>query len=327
MENCRRRLLGAAGGMLAAAALPAFGQRSTVPRIGFLSLLSLESDPRLPAFVAGMREFGYVEGKTITIEWRSAGGDVKRLAGFADELVRLKVELIVAVQTQAIEAAQRATKTIPIVFAVTQDPVASGFARTLSRPGGNITGLSSLSAELSLKQLELLKSVIPGLSRVAVLANPTNSAGEATRADIEKAAARMGIRVVPIGAATRNEIEPAMAAASAAKSEAVIVLGDSFFVQERSPIAQAALKHRLPTIFLPRDHVLAGGLMSYGPSIGDNYRRTAFYIDRILKGAKAGDLPIEQPSKFELVLNLKTAKALGISIPHPLLVRFDEVIE
>ena len=309
-------------GALAADAQP--GGR--VPRIGFLNLLSQESDTRVPAFITGLRELGYVDGKTVAIEWRSAKGDTDRLPALAEELVRLRVDLIVAVQTQAIDAARRATKTIPIVFAATQDPVASGFAKTLSRPGGNITGITSLSAEMASKQIELLKALVPKLARVAILANPTNFASRPIRADIQKTAVAMGIVVASVSAAVPAEIEPAIGAAGAAKADALIVLGDSFLVQMRVPIAEAALKRRLPTIFVPRDHVFAGGLMSYGPNFSENYRRTAFFIDRILKGTKPGDLPIEQPSKFELVLNLKTAKALGITVPYSMLVRVDEVV-
>jgi putative tryptophan/tyrosine transport system substrate-binding protein len=323
----RRKFLALGTVALPAAALPAWAQRRTLPRIGFLSLIALEADTRVPSFVAGLKEFGYVEGKTVAIEWRSAGGDAKRLAGFAQELVRMKVDVIVAVQTQAIEEARRATRTIPIVFAATQDPVGSGYAKSLSRPGGNITGVSSLSAEMSPKQLQLLRSVVPRLTRVALLANPTNSASQAIRTEIQQTAASLGIQITPVGAGKPDEIEPAIATAAAAKSDAVMVLGDSFFVQMRTPIAQAALRHRLPTIFVPRDHVVAGGLMSYGPSIAENYRRTAFYIDRILKGTEPGDLPIEQPSKFELVLNLRTAKTLDLAIGDAVLARFDEIIK
>ena len=322
----RRRLLSLAAA-LPIAVIPAWAQRRTLPRIGFLSLIALEADTRVPSFIAGLREFGYIEGKTVTIEWRSAGGEAKRLAGHAQELVAMKVDVIVAVQTQAIEEARRATRSIPIVFAATQDPVGSGYARSLSRPGGNITGVSSLSAEMSPKQLQLLRSVVPSVTRVGVLANPTNPSSQVIRGDIQKAAAALGIQTTPISAATQGEIGPAMATASAARCDAVMVLGDSFFVQMRAHIAQAALNHKLPTIFVPRDHVVAGGLMSYGPSIAENYRRTAFYVDRILKGTKAGDLPIEQPSKFELILNLATAKRLELSISDAVLTRFDEIIK
>jgi putative tryptophan/tyrosine transport system substrate-binding protein len=311
----------------AAFALPGvvLAQRG-LPKIGFLNLISRDADSRVPAFLEGMRELGYVEDKTVVIEWRSADGNVQRLTPLAEGLVRDNVDVIVAVQTQAIEAARRATRRIPIVFAATQDPVGSGFARTLARPGGNITGISSLSADMASKQVELVKLALPHCSRVAVLVNPTNSASAAVAQAIENAATKIDLRALRLTAASAEELEAAAAAAAAAKSDAMIVLGDSFFVQSRFVIARAAIRYRLPTIFVPREHVMAGGLMSYGPSIAGNYRRVAVFVDRILKGAKPGELPIEQPVQFDLIINLKTAALLGLALPQSLLVRANEVI-
>jgi len=302
-------------------------QPQRIPRIGFLSLQSLKTDSRLPAFIAGMRERGYVEGQTITIEWRSADGDATRLAAYAEELVRLKVELIVAAQPQAIEAARRVTGTIPIVFAVAQDPVASGYAKSLARPGGSITGVSLVTPDIAPKQVELLKIVLPNLARVAVLVNRTNTGSPVQVKAIQETANRVDVAVQVYYASTREEVEQALAAAGREGAQALILSGDSFFFQVRAVIAEAAMRHRLPTMFVQREHVVAGGMISYGPSVSENYRRSAYYVERILKGAKASELPIEQPTKIELVINLKTAKALGIAMSQSFLLRADELIQ
>lgn len=307
------------------AALSQTAQR--MPRIGFLSLQSLKTDSRLPAFIDGMRERGYVEGATVAIEWRSADGDSARLPAYAEELVRLKVELIVAAQPQAIEAARRASATVPIVFAVAQDPVASGYAKSLARPGGNITGVSLVAPDIAPKQVELLKIMLPNLSRLALLVNRTNTGSPVQIKAIQEAARKIDVAVQVHYAGTREEVEQMFATASRERAQAVIVTGDSFLFQLRSPIAEFALRHRLPTMFVQREHTVAGGMISYGPSVGENYRRSAYYVERILKGAKPSELPIEQPTKIELVINLKTAKTLGITLDQSFLLRADEVIQ
>lgn len=307
------------------AALSQTAQRT--PRIGFLSLQSLKTDSRLPAFIAGMRERGYVEGQTVAIEWRFADGDTARLPAYAEELVRLKVELIVAAQPQAIEAARRASGTIPIVFAVAQDPVASGYAASLARPGGSITGVSLVSPDIAPKQVELLKIILPNLSRIAVLANRTNTGSPVQIKAIQETARKIDVAVQIHYAGTKEEVEQVFATASRERAQAVIVTGDSFLFQLRAPIAEFALRHRLPTMYIQREHAVAGGMISYGPSVGENYRRSAYYVERILKGAKPSELPIEQPTKIELVINLKTAKALGIGMSQSFLLRADELVQ
>jgi putative ABC transport system substrate-binding protein len=306
----------------------AWAQEKKLPRIGFLSLISLDKDPRLAAFLTGMREFGYVDGKTVSIEWRSAGGNDARLPALAEELVRTNVRLIVAVQPQAVEAARRATASIPIVFAVGQDPVGMGFAKTLSRPGGNITGTSSMVTEQAPKQVEIVRTVLPRCKRIALLLNPTNPGGSAVlRKSFQTAAAKAGLALIALEAAGPAELEAALKEAKAQRVDALIIAADAYFLQAGATIAQHALANRLPTMFVQRDQTYAGGMMSYGHAARENYHRAAYYVDRILKGANPGDLPIEQPTKFELVVNLKTAKALGVKIPKEILARADEVIQ
>jgi putative ABC transport system substrate-binding protein len=326
VKRRRALLLGLAA--LASPLAPRAQPGGRIPRIGFLSLQSPESDPRLQSFLTGMRELGYVEGKTIVIEWRFSRGKTEPLSGYAAELVQLKPELIVAVHPQAVEAVRRLTSTIPIVFAVGQDPVGMGFAKSLARPGGNITGHSSMSADMGVKQIELLRSAIPKCSRVAVLLNPTNPQGAAVlRNAFEAAGRKFGVSVDFLEARSDDEIGKAFAAAKKGRADAVIVAPDGFFMQARARIAASAIQQRLPSLFLQRESVAAGGLLSYGPDGREQYRRTAYYVHRILNGAKPGDLPIEQPTKFEMIVNLKTAKALGIKIPPTVLSRADEVIE
>jgi len=241
--------------------------------------------------------------------------------------VSLRVELIVAVQTQAIEAAQRATSSIPIVFCATGDPVGSGFAKSLSRPGGNVTGVSTITNELGPKQLEMVKSAFPQASSVGVLMNPTNKASAELRRSIESAGQKSGVRVLPLDARNQGELEKALATAAKERTSALIVLADGYFFQARKFLAEAAVKHRLPTLGWSRELADAGALMTYGPALRENYYRAALYVDRILKGAKPSDLAIEQPTKVEFVVNLKTAKQLGIVIPEPVLWRADTVIQ
>ena len=274
-----------------------------------------------------MRELGYAEGRNLVIEWRFADGKYEPLAGLADELVRLKVELIVTHGNAAIQAARGATSTIPIVTAAANDPIGSGFVASLARPGGNLTGLSNISVDLSPKHVELLKIMMPRLSRVAIFVNFGNSSHSAILKSLQAAAQQAGMKVMPVEARTPDEIARGFAALARERAEAVVIPSDAFYIQQRQQISEVALKVRMPSIFPFREHVAAGGLMSYGQDLADHYRRTATYADKILKGAKPGDLPIEQPTKIHLAINLKTAKALGLTIPRELLLRADEAIE
>ena len=296
-------------------------------QIGFLTLSALKGDSRLPSFLAGLKERGYLEGRNIAIEWRSADGVAARLGPLARELVEHKVDVIVAIQPQAVNAARAATKDIPIVFAAAQDPVGMGLAVSLSRPGGNVTGTSGMATDVLPKQLELMQAVIPRLSRLVILLNPTNPAGSRVVRDAFNAAAAGKVALVFAEVSNADEIRLAYQRAKAVRADAVIAGPDSFFVQSRDEMAAAALANAMPTMFLQREHVLAGGMMSYGPNMSENYRRAAYYVDRILKGAKPGELPIEQPTKMELVVNQRTADALGLTIPSSVLLRADEVLK
>ncbi|MGH2360820.1 MAG: ABC transporter substrate-binding protein, partial [bacterium] len=305
-------------------------QAANIPRIGFLSASSL-SDPRtlrfLEAFRQGLRELGYAEGQNIAIESRFAEGKWDQLPGLAAELVRVKVDVIVTYTTPATQAAKQATGTIPIVVATVIDPVAAGLVASLAHPGGNITGLSQMVPELVGKQLEVLKEVAPKISRVALLSNPANPAHALAIRDVKAAARSLGVQLQLLEARGPSEIESAFAAMTTERAGAVIVLVDSMLIDHRTRIADLAARRRLPTVSATIETAEAGGLMAYGPSVRDMFRRAAAYVDKILKGAKPADLPIEQPTKFELVINLRTARALGLTIPQSLLFRADEVIQ
>ena len=318
---------------LAAEAEPA----GKVHRIGFLSPSS-PSDPErvaspfgergLAAFRQGLRDLGYVEGQNITIEPRWAEGRFERLPDLATELVRLKVDVIVSVVTQASLAAKNATRTIPIVMVAAGDPLGSGLVANLARPGGNVTGPSSMYADLAGKQLELLMKTTPKVSRVAVLWNPANAVWQAQMLrETEHAARALGLQRQLLEARGPDELEEAFAAMSREHASALLVQVDVIFALHARRIADLAAKHRVPAMYGAREHVEAGGLMSYAPNVLDLFRRAATYVDKILKGAQPGDLPVEQPTKFELVINRKTAKALGLTIPQSLLQRADQVIE
>ena len=274
-----------------------------------------------------MRDAGHAEGKDFVVEARYANGKGERLAALAAELVKLKVDVIVATGTPATRAAQRATSTIPIIITIAADPVADGFAASLARPGGNITGLSASSSELGDKYFELLTASIPKLSRVGVLMNPDNPGHAGQLKHMQEAARKAGIRTLAVHGATPEAIAAGFAGMESSGAQACIILGDTFFVQQVAQIAGLAAMRRLPSIYPMREFPEAGGLISYGPDVIENFRRAATYVDRVLKGAQPQDLPIEQPAKFELVVNLKTAKTLGVRIPPPLLVRADKVIE
>ena len=331
--NNRRKLAIALGAGALAAPFSSFAQQQgKVWRVGFLAprrIGSLDSDV-FGGFPQGMRELGYTEGKNLVIEWRSAHGRYELLPGLAAELVQLKVDVIVAVAEVAIRAAQNATTTIPIVMGTTvTDPVESGFVKSLARPGGNITGLSDVNFDISPKQLEMLLSMVPKLSRVAVLLNPGSDLHAAILEGFEIAAqmTRKNVTILPVEARNPQEIEGAFSVMTRQKAGAFIVPPDSFFVQQRRQIAELAASHRLPSISARKEDVEAGSLMSYGPNSTYKYRRAATFVDKILKGKKPSDLPVEQPTTLELVINRKTAKALGLTIPQSLLILADKVIE
>ena len=296
------------------------------PRIGYLTLRS-RGHALEAAFVAALREAGYVDSKTITIEWRFADTKVERLPALAAELVALRVEVLVAAGTQAITAAAAATKTIPIVFPGAADPVGSGFVKSLQRPGGNVTGFSSLAADLGGKQIELLRSVLPRMTRLGILLNPSNSGNASVMQNFEAGAKKTGVTLQQFGAPTPEAIDQAFAAMAKARIEAVAVVVDAFLLEEAKHIAAQALRYKLPLISTQQLDVEAGSLMSYGGVLSDNFRRSAGMVIKILKGAKPADLPVEQPTLVELVINLKTAKALGIKFPQTIAVRADRVIE
>ncbi len=307
-------------GLLAAPlAAPAQQAPGKTARIGVLGRVSLPFD----AFREGLRELGYVEGQNIAIEYRFADGKDERLPGLAAELVRLKVDVIVAVSPPATEAAKQATSTIPIVFPVSGDPVAEGFVASLARPGGNLTGLATIGPELLGKQLELLKAVAPKVSRVAMLQNPSQQ----VQRQAEDAARALGVQLQVLKARTPSEIEAAFAAMRSQRAGGVLVMRDSVFFAQRTQIVALAAKSRLPAVYGFREQAEAGGLMAYGASTPQLFRRAATYVDKILKGAKPADLPVEQPTKFELVITLKTAKELGLTIPPSLLGQADQVIQ
>jgi putative ABC transport system substrate-binding protein len=325
----RREFIGTLAGAVLAAPLAAEAQQpAKVPRIGFLTTPSPTAAAYyLEAFREGLRELGYVEGKTIAIEYRFAEGRPERLPALAAELVRLKVDVIVTGGPPAPEEAKQATSTIPIVFAVAGDPVGEGLVASLARPGGNVTGLASIAAEVVGKQLELLKEVVPKISRVAVLLNPSHSAHPLMSRQAEGPARALGMQLHILQAGSPAEIDAAFAAMRSQRVGGVLVLRGSLFLAQRRQIAALAAKNGLPAVYGTREEAEAGGLMAYGASLPLLYRRAATYVDKILKGAKPADLPVEQPTKFELIINLKTARALGLTIPQSLLGRADAVIQ
>ncbi len=313
---------------LGAAPLAAEAQQTgKTPRIAVLSITPLSQAPWLEALRQGLRELGYLEGKNIVIEYRSAEGKLDRIQQLAAELVRLKVDCIITAGPAPTRAAMQATSTIPIVMAGGDDPVALGFVSSLARPGGNITGLTSLSGDLAGKRLELIKEVIPRLSLVAILWAPRVPHAVRQIREIESAALTLGVRLQPLEVRGPDELEGVFQAASKGHANAVFVVASGPINAYRARIIAFAAKHRLPAMYDEGNFVDAGGLISYGPNREDMYRRAAIYVDKILKGAKPADLPVERPTKFELAINLKTAKALGLNIPPSILLRADRVIE
>lgn len=312
---------------LAVAVMADAQQPTNIPRLGYLtappfSALTAEHE----AFRQGLRELGYVEGKNIFIEWRSAEAKLDRLPELAAELVRLKVDVIVTAGPAPTRATKGATSTIPIVMAFDNDPVGNGFIASLARPGGNITGLSSLTPELSGKRLEILKETVPKLARVAVFGTSTFPGNGENLKEVERAAAALKVKVQYLDVLSPKDIGAAFQAATKGRAEAILFLVSVVFANERTQLAELAAKNRLPAIYPRSDYLEHGGLMSYGSNPTDLYRRAATYVDKILKGAKPADLPVEQPKKFDFIVNLKAAKLIGLTIPPNVLVRADRVI-
>lgn len=301
-------------------------QASQVQRIGVL-LHDGAPPGLLEAFREGLHALGYVEGKNITIELRNAAGNNERLGALADELLRLKVNVILAVNTPAAQAAKKATATTPIVITRVADPVESGLVPSLARPRGNVTGLSLMHTELSAKRIQLLREILPGISRVVVLFNADNLGQTPQIAEMELASSQLGLEFLPLPVRGPSDFPGAFQAATRARAEALFVLDDSAVTKHRGQILKLAANHSLPVVSRYKDFAEAGGLIAYGPSLPALYRRAAYYVDRILKGTKPSDLPIEQPAHFDLVVNLKTAKALGLTIPPSVLIRANQVIE
>lgn len=327
--NRRRFLRGLGASLLAVpAAVEAQETGKKVARIGRLSPLSRATDgPFLEAFRQNMRELGWVEGQNLAIEARFADGKAAQLAAAASELVRLNVDVILAGSTSGGIAAHKATTSIPIVMVTTGDPMASGLIASLARPGGNLTGVTALGQELGAKGLELLAQAVPGLTRVAVLCNPTYPGTDRVLKALRDGARTLGMQLHVIEARDRRDVEAALPAASGERARALMVLSDPMLVTHRKRIVELAVSQRLPTMYAVRQYVDDGGLLFYGASLSEMYRHAASHVDRILKGARPGDLPVEQPTRFELVVNLKAARALGLAIPPSLLARADEVLE
>jgi putative tryptophan/tyrosine transport system substrate-binding protein len=314
-----------AASLLPAPALQAQQARRTY-RIGILSP-EIPPPGLLEEFRRGLGELGYVEGQNAKVELRNAGGENERLASLANDLVRLDVDVILAVNTPAAEAAKKATRTIPIVITRVADPVKTGLVASLSKPGGNVTGLSFMPDELSAKRLQLLKEAVPGLSRVAALWDARNAGATIVVRQLEPASSRLGLQLMHVAVQAPREFATAVQTASQAGVGAIVVVDDAFVTKYRIEIVDLAAKHRLPVVALFKPFAEAGALLAYGPSTPAMYRRAAHYVDRILKGAKPQDLPIEQPTTFELVINLKAARTLGVELPATLVGRADEVIE
>ena len=326
----RRRIVVALGASTFAP-LPSFAQQpAKVPRIAYLSPVSPQdgTDWRLQAFQKGMRELGYVDGKNIHMEIRWGEGRLERLPALAAELVQLKVDVIVAVSSPSIVAAKQATRTIPIVMPTSSDPVGDGLVASLARPGGNITGLSLMTPEVGAKRIQLLKEMSPKASRpVAVLWNPAYEGMRARFEQARVAAPKLGLTVLSLEVRDARELDAAFAAINREHPDALLLLVDPFTGSQRTRIVEFVAEKRLVTIYESSEFAEAGGLISYGPNFPEQFRRAAYFVDRILKGAKPGDLPIEQPTKFELVINMKTARALGIKVPDSILVSATKVIE
>jgi putative ABC transport system substrate-binding protein len=326
----RRDFIRFLGGLAAAWPLSARAQQQVIPVIGSLYAVSAaEWAPYMAGFRLGLSDAGFVEGRNVTIEYRWAEGHLEQLPGMAADLIGRRVNLILAGgSVVGVQVAMAATKSIPIVFTTGVDPVAAGLVASLNHPGGNVTGVTLISSELTPKRLELLREVFPTSTKIALLTNPKNPAifNQDTKG-VEEAARALGQQIVIVSASTANEIESAIAAAVQQRASALVVGSDAIFVSSRSEIAALALRYSIPTISSERQGAAAGDLMSYGTNFVDTYQQAGIYAGRILKGEKPADLAVQQPTKFELVVNLKTAKALGLKIPESFLLRADEVIE
>jgi putative ABC transport system substrate-binding protein len=323
----RRAFLTGLGAVLAAPLAAAAQSAEKVWRIGVLSFTSLRGEAKLEAFRQGLRDRGYVEGRNLAIEYRSSEGKDEFLPALASELVRSRVNVIATYGTKPTHAAKQATRDIPIVMLTVLDPIGAGLVSNLARPGGNVTGLSEISAELSAKRLELLKQGVPGISTLAVLVDRNHPTNALELKNTESAARLLGLGIVAVDVPASGRFEEVFAGMTRSRVNALLVLGGDVTHTRRHTILDLALKNRLPTLYPWTLGPEAGALMSYGVDIVENFRQAAAYVDKILKGAKPGDLPIEQPTKFELVINLKTAKALGLTIPPSLLARADQVLE
>jgi putative ABC transport system substrate-binding protein len=325
--NNRRKLVIALGAGALTAPLGSFAQQQgKVWRIGFVSGRKARPDPTLDAVLEGLRELGYVEGKNLLMEYRYIGEMRERTASLVAELVQLKVDAIVSPNLETVLAAKQATRTIPIVFVVNQDPVAAGLVDSLAHPGGNLTGISRLTRELGGKRLELLKEIIPGIARVGILWD-ANDKSQGIK-DYETAARPLKLQLLSLEVrGPKPDLEGGFQSAAKARANALIVIRDAIFLDHARQIADLAIKHRLPSICEGSEFIDAGGLISYSTNLEENSKRAAYYVDKILKGAKPGALPVEQPTRFDLVINMKTAKAIGIKIPQSLLQRADKVIE
>jgi ABC-type uncharacterized transport system substrate-binding protein len=312
---------------VAAGAVAQAQQPTKVPRIGFqLDAPVSAVAARIEAFRQGLRDLGYIEGKNVIIEWRSSEGKIERRNELAAELVRLRVDVIVSAGPTVTRVLKEATSTIPIVMGQDTDPVGTGFVASLARPGGNITGLAALAPEMSGKQLELLKQIVPKLSRVAIIGNSTNPGDAQALRETVLAAGSYEIYLRYLDVQDAKDIEPVVRAAAKGHADGLLVLGNPILNAHRKQIADLAVKHRLPSTYARPEFVEAGGLMYYGTSYNDLFRRAAIYVDKILKGAKPADLPVEQPTKFEFIINLKAAKQIGLTIPPNVLARADRVI-
>jgi putative ABC transport system substrate-binding protein len=325
----RRAFIGALAGALLATPLAADAQsQAPTPRIGMLSSFSpADAAPWYRAFLQGLRDLGWIEGTNVSLTYRYAEGHTDRLPGLVAELVQLKVDLIVTSVTPDTLAAKNATRTIPIVMAAAGDPVATGIVESLARPGGNITGLAQMVLQLAAKRLELLKEMAPKLSRVGVIWNPDDVVAAQMWKDIQLPARQLGLQLYSLEVRSLPDFDKAFERATSARVGALVISPAPLFVTNEQRIADFALKGRLPSIFHLKGFVERGGLAAYGPDRADMFRRAATYVDQILKGAKPASLPVQQPTKFQLVINLKTAKALGLTIPPSLLQRADEVIQ
>jgi putative ABC transport system substrate-binding protein len=324
----RRKCLLIAGMLLVAPLVAIAQQHQQVWRIGCLAVADLAATPQLlDAFRAGLRDHGYVDGQNVVIDCRWAEGTSIRLDNHAADLVRSKVDLILAWSTPAVIAAKRATSTIPIVMVSIADPVGSGFIASLARPGGNITGVTNLDADLAAKRFQLLREVLPKLSQMVALRNATNPSAHLQYKETLAGARSLGIELQFVDVRDPKELEGAFSAMAKSRVSALTVLADPMFISQRKQIADFAIRSRIPTIFARNENTDAGGLMSYGPTLTDQFHHAANYVDKIFKGAKPTELPVERPTRMELVINVKTAKALGLTVPQSLLIRADRVIE